>query len=90
MQLVHHQKMKVDDDDDIYYSKFVNAIRPNTTKIDYTYPLMVSYLSLELDVSGKCYLKSMVLVPHATEDFRNGENQIYLINYGQDCYKYTI
>ena len=33
--------------------------------------LMVSCLSLELDVSGKCYLKSMVLVPHATEDFRN-------------------
>ena len=90
MEIVHHQKKKVDDDDEIYYSKFVNAIRSKTTKIDYTYRLMVSYLSLELYVSGKCYLKSMVMVPHATEDFRNGENQIYLINYGQDCYKYTI
>ena len=39
--------------------------------------LMVSCLSLELDVSGKCYLKSMVLVPHATEDFRNGEINIF-------------
>ena len=34
--------------------------------------------------------KEYVLVPHVTEDFKNGENQIYLINYGQDCYKYTI
>ena len=29
--------------------------------------------------------KEYVLVQHATEDFRNGENQIYLINYGSDC-----
>ena len=29
---------------------------------------------LRLDVNGKCYLKSMVLVLHAIEGFRNGEN----------------
>ncbi len=82
MQIVHDQQ-NTEEEDDIYYSKFVNIIRPNTNKIDYTYRLMVSCLSLELDVSGKCYLKSMLLVPHATEDFRNGENQIYFINYGR-------
>jgi hypothetical protein len=43
--------------------------------------LMVSFLSSELDVSGKYYPKNMVLVPHAIEDFKNGENQVYLINY---------
>ncbi|HEX2407090.1 MAG TPA: hypothetical protein VHJ38_07755 [Nitrososphaeraceae archaeon] len=45
---------------------------------------MVSFLSSELDVNGKCCPKNMVLVPHAIEDFKNGENQVYLINYGQD------
>jgi hypothetical protein len=39
MEIVHHQKKKVDDDEDIYYSKFVNAIRSKTIKIDYTYRL---------------------------------------------------
>jgi hypothetical protein len=35
--------------------------------------------------SGKCYLKSMVLVQHAIEDFRNGCNQASLTDYGLDC-----
>ncbi len=32
----------------------------------------------------KMYPKNMVLVQRATEDFKNGENQVYLINYGPD------
>ncbi len=41
---------------------------------------------LGLDLSGKCYLKSMVLVQqHVIEDFRNGGNQVFLIDYGPDC-----
>ena len=34
--------------------------------------------------------KNMVLVLHAIEDFKNGYNQIYLIESVQDCYKYMI
>ena len=40
---------------------------------------------LRTGFSGKCYLKSMVLVQHAIEDFRNGGNLVFLIDYGPDC-----
>lgn len=35
MQIVHHQQNKVDDEDDIYYSKFVNAIRSKTKQYNF-------------------------------------------------------
>ena len=40
---------------------------------------------LRTGFSGKCYLKSMVPVQHAIEDFRNGGNLVFLIDYGPDC-----
>ena len=38
MQIVHHQQNKVDDEDDIYYSKFVNAIRSKTKQYNILKP----------------------------------------------------
>lgn len=35
MQIVHHQQNKVDDEDDIYYSKFVNVIRSKTKQYNF-------------------------------------------------------
>ena len=43
------QKKKVDDEDDIYYSKFVNAIKSKSTKMDYTYRLkyFINFLNIK-------------------------------------------
>ena len=41
---------------------------------------------LRTGFSGKCYLKSMVpVLLHAIEDFRDGGNLVFLIDYGPDC-----
>ena len=43
------QKKKVDNEDDIYYSKFVNAIKSKSTKMDYTYRLkyFINFLNVK-------------------------------------------
>jgi hypothetical protein len=81
MQIVHDQQ-NTEEEDDIYYSKFVNAIKSKSTKMDYTYRLkyFINFLNVKshtelVENEEKNIENDLEPVTHSTHSTHNKEEQ---------------